>query len=423
MLMIVMLLALTGGSFALYLRYKSRSWLAGLCLFLFVWLVVEVASYGYLLLQAWNFGNVILVGNQMVLDMVMKEHIKASIAKVDRSQRTHLGLDTDLAYVLKPGQQNDGVCNDQMIRSLRNYDIVPPADVFRVAVFGDSFVFCDGEEVADCWTNVVEHSAENLEVMNFGVSGYGLSQSILRYFKEGVRFHPDLIVCNYIIPTSRDRIDWYGAFSGISLRELLLMRVLLRLEKGQLSKEVCGPLDWFDPAFRQRALYGPAGIDLSKELWASPVFSISNVLLVLKNKFAGMHYKDKIKQQLSEEDIEINYTLIKSLIDMARENGAMVLFYCQYPDSAIGEPVKKLIQANQDLVVYCSYPPLLEKYQKQYGVKGDEDVFNKVGHFNAKGNRIFGEAFFSILVSREWGVGERVFLYDDTARRFVLRGK
>lgn len=70
-------------------------------------------------------------------------------------------------------------------RGRREYTARPGSHVTRVAAFGNSFVY--GNEVADhdSWAAQLEQRDPNVEVLNFGVGGYGMDQAYLRFLSEG----------------------------------------------------------------------------------------------------------------------------------------------------------------------------------------------------------------------------------------------
>ncbi len=70
-----------------------------------------------------------------------------------------------------------------------------PAGVFRILVIGDSFVFgAGGVEPSNRFTDILQSSANNLEVINTGVPGYGADQEYLYLKTEGLKYHPDLVI-------------------------------------------------------------------------------------------------------------------------------------------------------------------------------------------------------------------------------------
>jgi len=76
----------------------------------------------------------------------------------------------------------------------RNYSYEKPRELIRVLVFGDSFVWGFGVEDDEIFTEVLEQFDSDLEVINFGVSGYGTGQSLLYYTDEGYKYAHDIVI-------------------------------------------------------------------------------------------------------------------------------------------------------------------------------------------------------------------------------------
>lgn len=84
----------------------------------------------------------------------------------------------------------------------RHHERVKPSSMFRIAVVGDSFT--EGSNVAfeDTFPTVVERELascsmfkkQGVEVLNFGVSGYGTAQSYLLLRQHVLSYQPDLVV-------------------------------------------------------------------------------------------------------------------------------------------------------------------------------------------------------------------------------------
>ena len=62
----------------------------------------------------------------------------------------------------------------------------PPGE-YRIVMLGDSRTFGFGNNVSDHFTSLLEGYLKNVEVVNMGVSGYGIDQSLLFFRSEG---HP-----------------------------------------------------------------------------------------------------------------------------------------------------------------------------------------------------------------------------------------
>jgi hypothetical protein len=73
------------------------------------------------------------------------------------------------------------VSNSAGIRSNREYNLIAPPGVTRIVAFGDSFTHGDEVPNQETWEYLLEQSRDEVEVMNFGVQGYGADQAYLRY--------------------------------------------------------------------------------------------------------------------------------------------------------------------------------------------------------------------------------------------------
>lgn len=78
-----------------------------------------------------------------------------------------------------------------------DYDRTPGRE--RVLALGDSFVWCWGVPHADCFTERLERSLPDTDVINAGVPAYSTAQAVLFYEREGRRYHPDLVV-HVVVP-------------------------------------------------------------------------------------------------------------------------------------------------------------------------------------------------------------------------------
>jgi len=53
----------------------------------------------------------------------------------------------------------------------------------RIIIFGESFTDCIGLRQEEAWPTLLNNKSENIEVINFGVGGYSMTQCFLRYKK------------------------------------------------------------------------------------------------------------------------------------------------------------------------------------------------------------------------------------------------
>jgi len=96
-------------------------------------------------------------------------------------------FDAELGWTTRPGYAapaGDIHINARGLRALREYPEAPPPGVRRVLAFGESFTFGEEVEDAECWTARLEALDPSLEVLNYGVGGYGTDQALLRARRE-----------------------------------------------------------------------------------------------------------------------------------------------------------------------------------------------------------------------------------------------
>ena len=86
------------------------------------------------------------------------------------------------------------VTNSKGLRDVEHTYEKPPG-IFRIVVIGDSFVFgAGGVEPAQRFTDILQASTRNVEVINMGVPAYGTDQEYSYLATEGLKYHPDLVL-------------------------------------------------------------------------------------------------------------------------------------------------------------------------------------------------------------------------------------
>jgi hypothetical protein len=65
-------------------------------------------------------------------------------------------------------------------------------------LIGDSFTFCFEAGDLEAWPHLLNEKAPDLNVINLGVSGYGLDQMYLTLVEEIDKYRPDLVIVAYI---------------------------------------------------------------------------------------------------------------------------------------------------------------------------------------------------------------------------------
>lgn len=86
--------------------------------------------------------------------------------------------------------------NDHAYRG-RDHPLAKPPGRTRVVLLGDSITF--GAQVTDgeTFAALLESRTTRFDVVNLAVEGYGTDQELLRLEKEGLAYHPDVVILNF----------------------------------------------------------------------------------------------------------------------------------------------------------------------------------------------------------------------------------
>ncbi len=401
-------------------QYPYSKWIKFSLLAFFNLLVLECFCYGYFIYLINKGDSFFLIGNQWLLDRLIKSNLVDFLYLNPDRHNNFYQIDRDLGYTIGKNK-TDFVyhTNAQGIRADRNYPLIPSKDVLRMAVFGDSFVFCDWEPNKYTWPSYLERSVGNLEVMNFGVSGYGLGQSYARYLKDGLRFHPDIIFFNYIKLGNRDRISAQDIFSGrLNIRQSSLYRIHYEIKGNVLVSKVITPFDLFDPVFRQKYIYEPYNIDFSHLFWSNKIFSVSNLGLFLKDIFLRKEFAD-LGDETEYSNTHVTAKLLNNLLSVAEQNGSMVIFFVDIEFKDLEPEIQNVLLRHSKDVIFVNSRRALDAHFKARGVIDKKTLLNKSGHYNARGNLYYAEVIASILKGRIWGRDGRQFRFDELRNAFV----
>jgi hypothetical protein len=154
--------------------------------------IAEVASLAILRARASSSNTEILTPFQ--LSVFQRESLQRLIdgdAEASSDHSAELGWEPVPNSTSKDGLSH---CNSEGFRSRRPYSKIKPTDAIRAITFGDSFAF--GLEVRDdeTWQHQAETSAPALEVLNFGVPGYGMTQAYLMFLRRLAEYQTDYVV-------------------------------------------------------------------------------------------------------------------------------------------------------------------------------------------------------------------------------------
>ena len=108
------------------------------------------------------------------------------------------------------------VINRLGLRSTVEYTVKPPKGKTRVSVFGDSFVYGSGVQGTEAWPSILENAIPGIEVLNYGVPGYGPDQAYLRFRAEFLSVNPHIAIFAISTPALRRILNRSAVFLGTS---------------------------------------------------------------------------------------------------------------------------------------------------------------------------------------------------------------
>ena len=126
-------------------------------------------------------------------------------AQGDRKALARSTLDAELGWAPRPDGRFFGTEFDGLGArvSARPHGLDKGASR-RILTFGGSFTMGDEVGALEAWPSLLEEAREDLEVLNFGVPGYGMDQAYLRFQRVAPELAPDEI--------------WFGLLPAASLR-------------------------------------------------------------------------------------------------------------------------------------------------------------------------------------------------------------
>ncbi len=175
------------------------------------------------------------------------------------NQDSYIQFDPVLGWSIAPNAKGEqqGVtytANSAGMRGLREYSPEKPAGITRIGTFGPSFTH--GDEVSDeaAWQAQMEQTRPDLEVMNWGVGGYGTDQAFLRYKTQGAAYQSDIVIIGFEEDNLRRNVNRFRPFFRRQTGSPLTKPVFVATENG--LKLLKNPFDDFE-TFRNTLLNNP----------------------------------------------------------------------------------------------------------------------------------------------------------------------
>ena len=317
-------------------------------------------------------------------------------------------FDAELGWHYRPGYvaPNEHI-NAAGLRGDRSYLPRAPDSVLRVAAFGDSFVF--GMEVGfqDSWAWQLEQRDRRLEVLNYGVGGYGTDQALLRYRAEGTTYDPEIVLIGFVPVNLRRNVNRYRRF--LSTREAAWVKPRFLLAASgelELLPSPIRSLDDWRPYLERPKMVRAFGVhdqwyqrlvyENPLHDWSATVRLVSNVYLRLKGRYFGPdRLVDGGQFRTNAPAYDLTVALLEQFASEVRRNGAqpiIVIFpdlrsvkASREGDNPVYAPLTRDLKEQHEVwdlaVPFVQAPPSLPV----------EDWFMPAGHYSPSANKIIAD--------------------------------
>jgi GDSL-like Lipase/Acylhydrolase family len=318
-------------------------------------------------------------------------------------------VDSVLGWHYRAGYSNGGdSINLQGLRSSRLYSLTPQEGITRVAAFGDSFVYGNEVSTNDAWATQVQTSYPAIEVLNYGVGGYGVDQALLRYQLEGRRFSPKYVIMGFVADDLRRVVNVYRRF--VSADELPLTKPRFVLEGDSLRlipPPVRRPEDYdrllAEPTSAKSfgvydQWYRPEVYDNPLHDWSATVRLASCVWRLVHDRFL-------------DPDRLLDGSVMNARSDAFRLQLALFEHFAQVVQASGARPIVMFFPDRDDLTSLAagqsaSYAPLIREAQRRgidvldlaaaFPLQRTDvrlpDWFAPGGHYSPAGNRLVATA-------------------------------
>lgn len=275
-----------------------------------------------------------------------------------------------------------------------------PPGCRRIAVLGDSYVEAEQVELESMATQVLErrlqaHTPSSaVEVLNFGVSSYGVGQLYATYLHHVRQFGADDVVV-FVAPFHMLRTveteDW-GAFPDTKSRRLSI-RPRFQLEAGKLVAFPIRDMAEFVRLHEERVL--PYAGRESSAVRGREWF-LGDVARLVRLRFSGEKLGIPTDRRVPDgPTLALNLAILEALGRAVREDGGRLIVAdaSTYYAPTSGD-VSKALQAlcARNGAVHLDLASHLREAEAQVAIRWPID-----GHWNEEGNRVFADAMFEAL--------------------------
>lgn len=314
--------------------------------------------------------------------------------------------DSTLGFTFKPNTKfyKEGKCykiNSQGFIG-DEFSIAKKDGTYRIAFVGDCFISgaFSYQGYSNCCTTIQElfnQNHWNVEIYNCGLDGNDRSFEILQSINQIIKYNPDLIICEYVLPLVTKKI----------IREIYRNYIIEYSKDDKITKEELKSM--VDNIYKFKYF-----LKIIDNIYIIKALCIRYInyrkYIESNNNSTSDNDYSNIKKTYLETFLELYIRKkdhpVKNILDIFENE-----FYIRYS-------MKKSLQLSNDIAntlksknigfYYFTFYPVNEKETKsniapilKLDYDFDETMLYDVDHLNSKGNKALGEEFYRVLTKNK----------------------
>lgn len=316
-----------------------------------------------------------------------------------------------LGWTIKPNGFSPPLyrANSKGLRANREYAPVPQPNVTRISSFGDSFTM--GADVGNdaTWQEGLARFSRSLEVLNFGVSGFGLDQAFLRYRHDGLPYRSHIVLIGILTESIFRSANVCRSFYSPESAPVAKPRFILDGDELLLQENPLRELSRYkefftnpEPVYRQLAVhdyyvkfrYTKGPLDFLRSV---RLFKVARSRLAIHRSMFKNQYFDT-----TSEPYRVTVAILDLFVATASSNGSIpiILLFPQQPDleQYRGNRTTRTLPLLEHLRRKgYRYVDLAEGFERYASEKTVEDLVS--GHYTPVGNEIVARSIWDYLVA------------------------
>jgi hypothetical protein len=195
----------------------------------------------------------------------------------------------------------------------------------RIAAVGDSFTFGLEVPYEETWTHRLEQAlGGQVQVLNFGVDGYGVDQAYLRYRRDVLAWHPEIVILGIIDDDLRRTMCVYGflCFPGFGM-PFAKPRLVLAEAGGLTPLNL--PLPAREELFAKRSITDLPFVEFDAAYqpaeWRWRFYHRSYAARFLLSRYPA--FSTPRRPVTAEAQRALNAEIVRAFVRLARERGSI----------------------------------------------------------------------------------------------------